>query len=230
MPELKNASLIDTMSLSVYLGPDDADANAHLLFGGAYDKAKVDGDFITVDMVDPHNLQLSGGQSNSVNVTALEVVLDGGNSTRETYGEKDVGVPVLIDTGVASWYLTDATFKAVYQALGGQEEVVPGTQAPAIDCAYRDPDRSKSYISVEFGTAGKIDVPLHSLVTKFADGSCGSYIGTRGDTVAIFGDPFLRGTYAIFDQENWKLSMAQVKHTDKEEIVPLPEGGFKVTS
>ena len=91
------------MSTSFYLGRDDGEAkNAQMLLGGAYDKAKVDGELITVEMVDPHDLRLASGQTNVVNVTAIEVVLDNGNQTSEAYGDKGVGVPVLMDTGVAS--------------------------------------------------------------------------------------------------------------------------------
>jgi hypothetical protein len=42
------------------------------------------------------------------------------------------------------------------------------------------------------------------------------------------GDPFLRGVYSIFDQENRTVSLGQVKHTDKEEIVQIPKGGFQI--
>ena len=47
------------------LGRDDGDVkNAQMLIGGAYDKAKVDGELFTVEMVDPHDLQLANGQTN----------------------------------------------------------------------------------------------------------------------------------------------------------------------
>lgn len=70
------------MSTSFDFGRDDSDVeNEHLLIGGADDRAKVDGELLTVDMVDPHDLQNAKGQTNTVNVTAMEVVLDGGNRT-----------------------------------------------------------------------------------------------------------------------------------------------------
>jgi hypothetical protein len=217
------------MSTSIYLGRDDGDVkNAQMLIGGAYDKAKVDGELFTVEMVNPHDLQLANGQTNSVNVTTTEVVLDGGNRTAETYGEKNVGVPVLLDTGIAAWYMTDTIFAAVYHGLGGRGDVPAGTRYVPVDCIYRDPNHTKSYVSVGFGTAGTIKIPLHALVSQFDDGTCGSFIMARGDSVSTMGDPFLRGVYSIFDQENWTVSLGQVKHTDKEEIVQIPKGGFQV--
>lgn len=228
LPQLKNASIIDRMSTSIYLGRDDSEVpNAQMLIGGAYDKAKVEGEMFTVDMVDPHDLQLANGQTNSVNVTAIEVVLDGGNRTAETYGEKDVGSPVLLDTGIAAWYMTETIFAAVYHGLGGQGDVPGGTRYVPVDCVYRDSDHTKSYVSVEFGTAGTVKIPLSSLVSEFSDGTCGSFIAARGDVLSSMGDPFLRGVYSIFDQENWTITMGQVKHAEEEDIVQIPEGGFK---
>ncbi|KAF3034134.1 hypothetical protein E8E12_001874 [Didymella heteroderae] len=228
LPQLKNASIIDTMSTSIYLGRDDGDVkNAQMLIGGAYDKAKVDGELFTVEMVNPHDLQNANGQTNSVNVTAIEVVLDGGNRTAETYGEKNVGSPVLLDTGIAAWYMTDTIFAAVYHGLGGQGDVPAGTRYVPVDCIYRDPKHTNGYVSVEFGTAGTIKVPISGLVSQFSDGTCGSFIMARGNTVSTMGDPFLRGVYSIFDQENWTITMGQVKHGEEEDIVQIPAGGFK---
>jgi hypothetical protein len=231
LPQLKNDSIIESMSTSIYLGRDDADVeNAKMLIGGAYDKAKVDGELFTVDMVDPHNLNLANGQTNSVNVTAMEVVLDGTNRTAATYGEKDVGLPVLLDTGIAAWYMPNKIFAATYYGLGGRGEVSGGTRYVPVDCAYRDPSYTKGYVTVEFGTAGKVSVPLSSLVSQFHDGTCGSFIAPRGDVVSTMGDPFLRGVYSIFDQENFTITLGQVKHTDEEDIVAIPKGGFKASS
>lgn len=215
------------MSTSFYLGPDDSNVtNAQMIIGNAYDKAKVDGEMFTVPMVDPYDTELSGGQTNVVNVTSIEVVLDDGNRTLATYGDEGVGAPVLLDTGAATWYLTDSIFNAVSYGLGGRGEVQAGVPYQVIDCAYRDPGHSNSHISVEFGSAGKVRLPLHSLVTKFADGTCGSFTVPRGEELTSMGDAFLRGVYIVFDQENKAVSLGQVKYTDEEEIVSFPIGGF----
>ncbi|EOA84401.1 hypothetical protein ACJQWK_01009 [Exserohilum turcicum] len=228
LPQMKNASVIDIMAASFYLGLDDANAtNAMMLLGGAYDKAKVDGDLFTLNMVDPQSIYLTDSQTNYVNVTAMEVVLDGGNRTSQTYGDEGVGIPILLDTGTASWYMSDSIFQAVYQGLGGQGSGDNLNRVQVIDCLYRDPSHSKSYISVEFGTTGKVQIPLSSLVSKFADGTCGSFITPRGDSASTMGDTFLRGVYTIFDEENWTVTMGNVRHTAEQQIVPFPKGGFK---
>ncbi|KAF5605100.1 hypothetical protein FPANT_1277 [Fusarium pseudoanthophilum] len=230
LPELKNASKINYLATSLYLGPDDKKAaNARMLLGGAYDKAKIDGDLITVPMVDPFNSDLTGGQTNVVNVTSVEVFLTKGNNrTKETYGKKKVGVPVLLDTGVASFYLTDKTMAPILRAFGAKEQPF-GQQYFVVNCKYADSKRNDGYIAVEFGVHGTIKVPLYGVVTKFSDGTCGVFAASRGDEVSIFGDPFLRNVYSIFDQEKFSISMGKVKHTAEENIVPIPKGGFKPT-
>jgi hypothetical protein len=200
-----------------------------MLLGGAYDKAKIDGDLITVPMVDPFNKDLTGGQTNVVNVTSVEVFLTKGNNrTKETYGKKKVGVPVLLDTGVSSWYLTDKTIPPILRAFGAKEQPF-GQQYFVVDCKYADTKRNDGYIAVEFGVHGTIKVPLYGVVTKFSDGTCGVFAASRGPEVSIFGDPFLRNVYSIFDQEKFSISMGKVKHTAEENIVPVPKGGFKPT-
>ncbi|KAG5814140.1 hypothetical protein H9Q74_010912 [Fusarium xylarioides] len=230
LPELKNASKINYLASSIYLGPDDKKAaNARMLLGGAYDKAKIDGSLITVPMVDPFSNELTSGQTNSVNVTSVEVFLTKGNKrTKETYGKKNVGLPVLLDTGVASWYLTDKTVPPILRAFGAKEQPF-GQQYFVVDCKYADSKRNDGYIAVEFGVHGTIKVPLHGVVSKFPDGTCGVSMASRGYPVSIFGDPFLRNVYSIFDQGKFSISMGKVKHTAEENIVPFPKGGFKPT-
>lgn len=227
-PELKNASKINYLASSLYLGPDDKKpANARMLLGGAYDEAKIDGNLITVPMVDPFNADLSGGQTNSVNVTPLEVVLTKGNNrTKETYGKKGVGLPVLLDT---NWYVTDKTIGPISRAFGLAKEPDFGQRYFVVDCKYGDSKRNDGYIAVEFGVHGTIKVPFHGLVSKFPDGTCGVFLASHGYPVSNFGDRFLRNVYSIFDQEKFSISMGRVKHTAEENILPFPKGGFKST-
>src|SRR5687767_12173115 len=77
LPQLKHASKINRMVSSIYLGPDELEtAYAEMILGGYYDEAKVDGELMTLNMVDPHS-SIALGQTNSVNVTAVDVVIDG---------------------------------------------------------------------------------------------------------------------------------------------------------
>jgi hypothetical protein len=103
LPQLKNALIIKTMLTSIYLRPNKSDIkNAQLLIGEAYDNAKVDSELFTVKIVNPYNLKLANTQTNSINVTAIKVVLNGGNRTAKTYKEKNISTPVLLDTGITA--------------------------------------------------------------------------------------------------------------------------------
>ncbi|KAF4499932.1 Aspartic ase yapsin-6 [Fusarium agapanthi] len=116
----------------------------------------IDGDLITVPMVDPFNMELSDGQTNSVNVTSVEVFLTKGNNrTKETYGKKNVGVPVLMDSGTASWYLTHKTMPSIRRAFNAKVQPF-GQQYFVVDCKYADTKRNGGYIAVEFGVHGTI--------------------------------------------------------------------------
>ena len=59
-----------------------------MILGGAYDRAKVHGKQFTVDMVDPFNYELTNNQANLVNVTAIEVVVDGRKTTKSFVKKK----------------------------------------------------------------------------------------------------------------------------------------------
>lgn len=69
------------------------------------------------------------------------------------------------------------------------------------------------------------------LVTQFADGTCATFVYARvEDSISVFGDAFLRRIYAIYNQTSWVITMALVRYTDEVELVPLPEGGFWISS
>ena len=150
------------------------------------------------------------------------------STVSETYGPADVGVPVLLDTGVASWYVPTNIANAVYAGLGGlsKGEYDPSTPYQNVDCKSRNAESARGHISVEFGSAGQVEIPLHRLVTQFTEDHCATYVHPRGDSVSIFGDAFLRGVYIIFDQEDFTVTMSNVKYTREQDIVPFPEGGF----
>jgi hypothetical protein len=77
-----------------------------------------------------------------------------------------------------------------------------------VDCKYRDPANSDGNITVQFAQGGKVYVPFHTLVTGFGNGTC--VTAMNNGTSKLLGDPFLRNTYSIFDQESFTVSLAQV--------------------
>lgn len=96
------------------------------------------------------------------------------------------------DSGIAAWYMTGTTFPVVCYRFGEQGDVPGGTQYVPIDCVYRDPSPTKSYVSAEFGTAIAFKIPLSSPVCQLNDDTCGSFIAARGDVLSTMGDSFLR--------------------------------------
>ncbi|KAF3043951.1 hypothetical protein E8E11_009035 [Didymella keratinophila] len=94
------------------------------------------------------------------------------------------------DSGIAAWCMTETTFPAVCYRFGGQGDVPGCTRYVPVDCVYRDPSHTKSYASVELSTAGAVNIPISSLVSQYGDGTCGSFIAARGDTLSTMGDLF----------------------------------------
>ena len=215
----------------MYLGHDKPDqVNAEMILGVAYDRAKVHGKQFTVDMVDPFNYELTNNQANLVNVTAIEVVVDGKKTTKSFVKKRrPEGLPTVLDTGNAYWFIPSPIFDIVFAQLGSPSQKSANQEYYLIDCKYRKREHAKGHVSVEFGTAGNINVPIHSLVTDFGNGQCGSYIGNGTDDGSNLGCPFLRSAYIIFDQETFTMTLSQARYTDKKDIVAFPEGGFKVS-
>jgi len=230
LAQLKNASSINRRSVSVYLGNKTGSAGAsQIILGGFYDKAKMASKPFTVEMVDPNSQTLANGETNSVNVTQIDVIANGNITTFNPGPSPDVGQPTQLDTGNPLWILPTPIFALIAAALGNASvRNYTGPTFLEVDCKYRSPKHANGHIITTFGNAGKIEVPLHSLVNQFSDGNCGARIIEVGvsNGTASFGAPWLRSTYAIFDQEALTISLAQVKHTHEEHIVALPEGGF----
>jgi candidapepsin len=230
LAQLKTASSINRRSVSVYLGDvASSKGSSQIILGGFYDKAKIASKPFTVEMVDPNSQALALGETNSVNVTRIEVVADGNITTFVPGPSPDVGQPTLLDTGNPSWILPTPVFAAVVAGIGNPtERNYTGARPLIVDCKYRSAKFAKGHVTTTFGNAGEIQVPLHSLVNKLSDGSCGTHLYEVGvsNGTSSFGAPWLRSVYAIFDQEDLTITLAQSKHTKEEHIVALPEGGF----
>ena len=214
--------------MSVYLGPNEPkDTNSELIFGTAYDKAKIDGELFTVNMVDPFSSTLTDDSTNYANVTSIEADI-AGKHAKQTYGSGPIteGQPYLLDTGNSQWYMPPSIYNLVAPALGITNSTERVNFVYPADCKYKNPKDAPGTITVRSGHAGKIEVPLYELVTSFGNGTCNAAIGS-GD-IRNLGDPFLRNGYFIFDSEAFTVTMGQAKYTAKRDVVPYPSGGFKV--
>jgi candidapepsin len=229
LAQLKNASSINRRSVSVYLGNDTG--SSQLILGGFYDKAKMASKPFTIEMVDPQSQSLANGQTNSVNVTEIQVMANGNTTTFNPGPSPDIGQPTLLDTGNPEWILPTPVFAAVVAGLGNPtERNYTGARPLIVDCKYQSAKYANGHIITRFGDAGKIQIPLHLLVDKFVDGTCGTHLYEVGvsNGTSSFGAPWLRSVYAIFDQEALTITLAQSKHTKEQRIVALPGGGFQV--
>jgi hypothetical protein len=229
LPQLKNASTIDRLAVSAYLGPDEIDAQPEMLLGGFYDKAKMGGRPFTIPMVDPTSLA-ANSQTNNVNITSLSVTV--GNKTQTTHygpGPYNQGLITLIDTGNSNWGPPPALFDHAVSAWQNFHND-PTTITQSVNCKYRLPENNPGHITVRFGSAGSITVPIHRLVTPLRDGSCVTFLERGLDDGSNLGDPFIRSTYAIWDQEAFTVTLAQVRYTTERDVVPFPRGGFPLTS
>jgi candidapepsin len=230
LPQLKNASTINRVAVSIYLGPNQPnETNSEIIFGAAYDKAKIEGTLFTVKMVDPFNSSLTGDSTNLVNVTSIEADI-AGKHAKQTYGSGSIneGLPYTLDTGNSHWYMPPSVYNLAAPALGITNTTEMVNFVYPVDCKYKDPKNAPGHLTVRFGHAGKIEVPLHELVTSFGNGSCNAAIASGSAESANLGDPFLRSGYFIFDQEAFTVTMGQAKHTAKRDVVSYPNSGFKV--
>lgn len=228
LSQLQNASTINRAAVSVYLGPNEPkDTNSELILGAAYDKAKIDGELFTVEMVDPFSSTLTDDSTNYANVTSIEADI-AGKHAKQTYGSGSIteGQPYLLDTGNSEWYMPPSVYNLVAPALGITNTTEQVDFVYPVDCKYKDPKNAPGHLIVRFGHAGKIKVPLHELVTSFGNGTCNAAIGS-GDAGSL-GDSFLRNGYFIFDQESLTVTMGQAKHTTKRDVVSYSSSGFKV--
>jgi hypothetical protein len=231
MQGLKNKSVIDRQSVSMYLGPDIWNTTAaQMILGGYYDSSKFAGPRVTVAMTDPFNQITSNGQTNSVNVTRLTVTQKDNSKTSQAYNNSGSGEPVLIDSGAPTIFLPQTLANAVLKAFGNASKSNGGiVPAYVVDCKYQT--EYSGTFTAEFEGGASVTVPLSDWVTKFKDGTCATYVFAIGDGPQLrsFGDPWLRSVYTIFDQEAKRLTMGPVKHTKSVTYEKIPSGGFPVT-
>jgi hypothetical protein len=231
MQELKNKSVIDRQSVSMYLGPDMWNTTAaQMILGGYYDASKFAGHRVTVPMSDPFNQTTSNGQTNSVNVTKLTVTSSRyNNKTSNSYGK--VGTPVLLDSGAPTIFLPNSLAVPALNALGNDATTTNGGAVPAyvVDCKYQT--ENSGNFTVEFAGGATVTVPLSAFVTKFEDGTCATYIFPVGDgpTLRSFGDPWLRSVYTVWDQEAKRVTMGPVKHTSSVKYEKIPCDGIPLS-
>lgn len=177
-------------------------------------------------------------------VTALTAIVDsrqteifsGGTDSVDAYGNDDIALPVLLDTGSSAWSIPQDYYTR------GILPLFPFVDDNGVcDCAHRDMNSS---ITVTFG--GKIDinvparqfiVPLYDPLTnepRFLDRAgtiqaCTFMLVPGAPSQSRFltlGDAVLRSVYAVFDLDNGQVSLAQaaLNSSSEPDIVTVAAG------
>lgn len=187
---LKQQGKIDKVSYAVFLNDKNSDTG-NVLFGG-YDKAKIDGDFVTlpVTWLDRLDIDLNSVSFNGQVITTSKL-------------------STTADTGYTYTTLAPDQFDAIGQALGG----INKGNYYAVQCSkFEGKD-------LEFNFNGiTIKVPFTDLLYDLGGGVCDLLI-RQDNRISSLGDNFLRHAYLYYDLEARTISIGQAKYTDQTDIV-----------
>lgn len=191
---LKDQGLIDKNAYSLYLNSQDAKTGT-ILFGG-YDKAKYEGELVS--------LPFSGEKNSNADNYRLDVTL----GSVATDGDSGVSVnkPVNLDSGTTISLLPDEVVQYVGNALNADSN-------GNVDCNQPDKQLLFNFNGVT------IKVPYSDLAFPGSFGSCSLAIQGPLQGELILGDNFLRHAYIVYDLDDKKISLAQVKYTSDSDIV-----------
>lgn len=205
LPEaLVEAGLINSKVYSLYL--NDKDATSGSILFGAVDHDKYSGSLETVQIINT-----SGGSS----PIKLEITLSGikyNTSTGTTKTLTSTKFPALLDSGTTLTYFPPTLASTIAKAVGGSYSSTVG--AYVMNC------ESSDNIAIDFNFTGAIiSVPLANffiqvtyssggIATSGGDEICAIGILGNSENAFILGDSFLRAAYAVYDLDNFQISLA----------------------
>lgn len=192
---LKDQGLINKNAYSLYLNSEDAQSGS-VLFGG-YDKAKYEGDLVS--------LPFSGQRNDNEDNYRLDVTL--GSVATEGDSGVSVNSPVNLDSGTTITLLPDDVVQYVGQALNADSN-------GNVDCNQPDKNLLFNFNGVT------IKVPYKDLAFPGGYDSCSLAVqGPLDGAELILGDNFLRHAYIVYDLDDKTISLAQVKYTSESDVV-----------
>jgi len=208
--KLREQGSIAKAAYSVYLGKQTASTGT-ILFG-AVDHAKYSGQLTTVPIVNSY-ARLGYDEPIRLEVAVDSLALTSSSSnvsiTSNTYG-------AVLDTGSTLSYFPQSLLSKLAGTLGATYS--PRQQAYTMPCSAG----SSNSLVINFSGLS-INVPLSDLVVQATRDTCilGVLEQSSSSTYILFGDNVLRNIYAVFDLDDYEISLAQVNYsgtTDIEEI------------
>ena len=192
-----------------------------LLFGG-YDTAKYTGPLVPLPIYSVKGFyQLS--------VPLLAVAITNASGARSKPMVYSTPLPVLLDSGTPlTAALSNETYQTVLEYVRDLGYSINDTdsQSPIVDCGLKNAVGS---IDVTLtGSAGHItiQVPFSEVVIlenlNATDQYCVFGINNQTQGGLIFGDPFMRSMYIVYDLDNNIIAVAQAKFgVNESAIVPI---------
>lgn len=219
-----------------------------ILFGGI-DTSKYTGSLVTLNLL-PTEVQVTNSDSVVdlvlqfiTTVTAMNATVDsqtsqifeGGIDSVSAYGNNNIALPVLLDTGSSAWSIPSRYFS---QGIAPLFPYVDFTRGGVCACKHRD---SNDSISLEFGGKVTINVPARQFIVPAYDPQTNQPVYAGGEQVCAFmlvpaqdesmnfqtlGDAVLRSMYVVFDLDNGQVSIAQssLDSTAEPNIKPVEAG------
>jgi len=222
IPEvLRDAGVINSRLYSVYL--NDEATTGSILFGGI-DKSRYTGELVTLDLLPD---EITGEVDQFITtVTALSATVggttsslfSGGTNGVAAYGNNDIALPVLLDTGSSAWSVpTEYYNKLIAPAF---TYVDSNSLCP---CSHAD---SSDSLTLTFGGEINITVPAREFIIPLYNSTTNDPIpydsagemacafmvvpaGATGEGFQTCGDAVLRSMYVVFDLDNGQVSLAQ---------------------
>lgn len=212
--QLATQGVTNTKAFSVALGTSDSEGG-NIVFGGV-DTKKFSGDLVANDILDPTDgdIQRYTIQMNSLTFT--------NSSGSDKYS--GTSVSVVLDTGSSLCELPTAVVSSMVASFGAEEDQ---TGLLYVDCSWQTAEGS-----LDFAFPGvTISVPFSEFI--LADGQY-CVLGVQAfesesGIEALLGDTFFRSAYAVFDQTNMQVALAQYVDCGTNEQA-IPTGTTGVTS
>ncbi|KGR07488.1 candidapepsin-6 [Candida albicans P78048] len=197
---LKKQGIIAKNAYSLFLNSPEA-SSGQIIFGGI-DKAKYSGSLVELPITSDRTLSVG---LRSVNVMGRNVNVNAG---------------VLLDSGTTISYFTPSIARSIIYALGGQVHYdSAGNKAYVADC------KTSGTVDFQFDKNLKISVPASEFLYQLYYTNGKPYpkceIRVRESEDNILGDNFMRSAYIVYDLDDKKISMAQVKYTSESNIVAI---------